>query len=319
MSGLNNLILWIKAAFLLSLLLGFVLLFLQLKILRVCARWLRQTRQYMDEASRKRLLQNRHLLQSLQRENTIWVRLEQQLNYSGLKKRFPNLSAERMIAGNVVVLSGVLLLFLFLGQMAMAFISVFILLSAEIIFILTCRHLAMQSVNNNLMKFLDFLGNYSITAGEVTGIFNQVSRYVEEPLKSVLEECCFEAQTTGDTAMALLAMAEKIEHPKFKELIRNMEISLRYSADFTVLVVNSRRSMREHLRTGTERKSLLREAVVNMGILFLMSLVVFMTVDGLIDISIWDVLFHTLPGQIAMGVFILIFMAFGRQIYRINQ
>ncbi len=308
-----------KGALFISVLAGFVLLFIHLQILRVCTRWLKRTKQYVDEASRQRLLQNRHMLQSLQREHSIWFRLEQQLNYSGCKRRFPGLTAERLIACNVVGLSGILLFFLLLREMASAFWVVFVLLMGEVLFFLLCRHRAMKSVNDNLMKFLDFLGNYSITAGEVTGIFRQVSRYMDEPLKSVLEECYYEAQTTGDTAMALLAMAEKIEHPRFKELVRNMEIGLRYCADFTILVQNSRRSLREHFRTGAEQKSLLREAVVNMGILLLMSLVIFVTVDGLVTVSVWNVLFHTLPGQIALGVLGAIFLLFGRQIYRINR
>lgn len=319
MNGLSNVFWGWKAVLLVCLFWGFVQLFAKMEILRSLVFWLRQTNRYMDEASRKRLLLNRQMLQSLERENSFWFRLERQLIYSGLKKRFPHLTAERFIVVNVLGLSGVLLFFLLLGRKMWALLGILIFLVVEVVFFLFCKHRAMESVNDNLIKFLDFLGNYSITAGEVTGIFRQVSRYVEEPLKSVLEECYYEAQTTGDTAMALLAMAGKIEHPKFKELVRNMEVSLRYSADFTILVQNSRRSMREHLRTGAERKSLLREAMVNMGILLLMSFVIFVTVDGLIAASIWEVLFHTLPGKIALGVLAVIFMMFGRQIYRINQ
>lgn len=319
MNELSNVILGGKVVLFLCLFWGLIQFFTKMEILRSLVLWLRQTNQYMDEASRKRLLQNRQMLQTLERENSFWFRLERQLIYSGLRKRFPHLTAERFIVVNVLGLSGVVLLFLLSGQKVGALLGIMIFLMMEVALFLFCKHRAMESVNDNLIKFLDFLGNYSITAGEVTGIFKQVSRYVEEPLKSVLEECYYEAQTTGDTAMALLAMAEKIEHPKFKELVRNMEVSLRYSADFTILVQNSRRSMREHLRTGAERKSLLREAVVNMGILLLMSFVIFFTVDGMITASIWEVLFHTLPGKIALGVLAVIFILFGRQIYRINQ
>ena len=169
------------------------------------------------------------------------------------------------------------------------------------------------------MKFLDFLGNYSITAGDLTGVFFQVSRYLEEPLKGALEECYYEAQTTGDTAMALLVMGEKLEHPKCKELIRNLEIGLRYSADFSILVQSSRRSMREYLRSGSERKNLLREGLINMLLLLGLSLVIFLVVDNLIDPSIWEVLVWSWPGRISLGVFGMIFFLFGRKIYSVYQ
>ena len=133
--------------------------------------------------------------------------------------------------------------------------------------------------NENLLKCLNFLGNYSLTAGEITMILGQVSRYVEEPLKGALEECAYEAQTTGDSSLALLSMAERIEHPKIKELARNLEISIRYMADLTTLVDSSRRSAREYLRMEEERKGMLREAGINMALLLGMSVFALLTVD----------------------------------------
>lgn len=78
--------------------------------------------------------------------------------------------------------------------------------------------------------------------------------------------------------MALLSMAERVEHPKFKELARNMEVSVRYCADFSALVNGSRRSLREYLRVAQERRSMLREGAVNLALLAGMSAVVLLIV-----------------------------------------
>jgi len=246
--------------------------------------------------------------------------VERQLQYSGLRRRFPFLTAERWLVGNLV---GVAVLFvgleLLLSNWRWALLIVFLVLGAEGILLVIWKAEALRSVERNLLKFLDFLGNYSITAGEITGIFKQVSRYMEEPLKNALDECCFEAQTTGDVGMALLSMAEKIEHPQWKELVRNIEISMRYSADFSVLVHSSRRSVREYLKAGSERKNMLREALVNMVLLLAMSVFILLTVDGLVEQSIWQIVFFTLPGRICFGILILIFLLFARQLYKLNQ
>ena len=132
-------------------------------------------------------------------------------------------------------------------------------------------------------------------------VLGQVSRYVEEPLKGALEECAYEAQTTGDSSLALLSMAERIEHPKIKELARNLEISIRYMADLTTLVDSSRRSAREYLRMEEERKGMLREAGINMALLLGMSVFALLTVDRLIDVSVWKIVSGTLPGHLAVG------------------
>lgn len=317
MSGSGREFWGIKCAIFLLLTFGFGNLFLHVKILSQGAELLKQTRQYMDESARKRLLENRKMLMTLQKEHTLWYSLEQQLNYSGLKRIVPGITVENWIVGNIVLLSGNFLGMLAWGHPGQACMAVAGISLSEYLIVMIAKHKNMRAVNDNLLKFLDFLGNYSITAGEITSVFKQVSRYVEEPLKSALDECCFEAQTTGDTAMALLIMAEKIEHPKFKELIRNMEIGLRYSADFSSLVRSSRRSVREYLRTGMERKSLLREALINMVLLLGLSVFIFLTVDRLIEISIWQILFHTLPGRVALGSLGLIFALFAGRVYRI--
>jgi len=119
--------------------------------------------------------------------------------------------------------------------------------------------------------------------------------------------------------MALLTMAEKVEHPQFKELARNMEVSVRYCADFTAFVDSSRRSVREYLRLGEERKGMLREAVINMALLLGMSVFALVTVDKLLEVSIWRILFHTVPGYIVLGILVFIMLLLTGQLYKMNR
>lgn len=307
-------------AILVLLFLGFLLLFRRIRWLEVIGQLLRQTKEGVDDATRRRLLENRRNLLALQKKHTLWYRLEQELHYSGLKRRLPFLTAELWLMSNVVLsallfLSGLLIMRTWPG----AFLPVLLVLSLEAIILWACKMKEIHSVNENLLKFLNFLGNYSITAGEVTGIFHQVSRYVDEPIKSALAECCYEAQITGDAGQALLTMAEKIEHPKFKELARNMEVSIRYMADFSLLVDGSRRSVREYLRMGEERKGMLREAMINMALLLILSFVALITVDGLIDTSIWQIVRGTLPGRVAVIILLAVLALFIRQLYKAQK
>ena len=138
-------------------------------------------------------------------------------------------------------------------------------------------------------------------------------------MKGALEECAYEAQTTGDSSLALLSLAERIEHPKVKQLARNLEISIRYMADLTTLVDSSRRSAREYLRMEEERKGMLREAGINMALLMAMSLFALLTVDRLIEASVWKTLYGTLPGHIAIGIYAGILFLFLRKLYGFHR
>lgn len=300
----------------LTLFVSLLLLFHEISILQQFSALLKRTRADMDAASRQRTLAGRKQLMELQKKHTVLFSLERQLQYSGLKLRFPKITVEWWIAGNAGTMAGVfLLLLLFLGPWY-AVAGVVFLAVGEGLLLRILRAVNLRRVNNNLMKLLDFLGNYSISSTEATSVFSQVARYMEEPLRSALDICCYEAQTTGDAGLALLSMAERIEHPKFKELARNMEVSIRYCADFSALVNSSRRSMREYLRVSQERRGMLREAAVNMILLLGMSVIVLITVGHLTDRTLWELLWGTLPGKAGCGILLGIFGFFGGQLHR---
>lgn len=293
---------------------GLVLLFYRISALKIPELLFKQTKQSMEAAERQRLLANRMNLQKLKTEHSIWFRLERELHYSGMLRRIPGFTVEKWLVCNLLFFSLVFCVAAIVFEFGVALWVCTILFVAEWLVLYLGKVTMLRAVDRNLLKFLDFLGNYSVTAGEVTGVFNQISRYMEEPLRSVLDECYLEARTTGDVGLALLTMAEKIEHPKFKELIQNIEISARYCSDFKVLVTASRRSVREHLRMGEERKGMIREAVINMVLLLLMAVVILIAVQGLLGVSAVELLFHSLPGKVAMLSIGCILLLFGRQI-----
>ncbi len=258
---------------------------------------------------------NRRSLQLLRGKKGFWQRMEQRLLYSGIVGRFPFLTPEIWIAVNLAAGAGVYFLALLLGA---AWPGALMAAGGLWLLVWLALNRGMErnynATDENLMKLLDFLGNYSITSGEITAVLGQVSPYMGEPLRGVLDACYYEAQTSGDTSIALLAMAEKIQHPKFRELARNLEISLRYCADLTVLVSQSRRSLREYTRLRQERKALAREAWINMLILGAMTVVILKALESLVGIPLGEILLHTPPGLGALTVIAVILLLFYRQV-----
>jgi len=300
---------------------SFLLFFWWIRKDRLLGRWFRYTVNHMDAAARQRVHESRKQLTAIQHGHKKGLyRIEQRLQYCGLMSRYRWMTAEIWILSNLCIsAAGYFTVLLLTDSLAAALLAIVML---QILRHLTESMMMSRNyrlVNDNLMKFLDFLGNYSITAGEITGIFRQISRYLDEPLKSVLDECYYEAQISGDVELALLAMSEKIEHPKFRELIRNIEISIRYSADFTLLVKNSRRAVREHMRTRQERKSLMTEAMINMMLLLGMAVVILMVVEQLIGSPIRDLLLRSWPGRICLTVILIIFALMFGQIRKLNR
>lgn len=297
---------------------GFVLLFRSMAEGRLWYRIYGRAKESLEQATRERSLRSRRELRTAVEDKNLWRRLEQLLDYSGIALRFPGFTPEIWCFANVLVLAGMLPIGLTSGKIALGIGGYGIFLGIQWLVVeLLCRH-NLRVVHEELPKLLDFLGNYSITAGEISGIFQQVSRYLREPLGTLLERCSLEAATTGDVSMALMVLARKIEHPKCKELIRNMEIGIHYCADMGALVRNSRRTIREYQQLREERRGMLREAVINILLLLAMSVFVLLTVDRLLQDSIWRILLRTLPGNVALAVVGIILLVFVRQLRDAN-
>ena len=176
----------LKAVIFICLLGGFYLLFYQGRILVWLSRILRKTQTDMDLAARRRGLENRKQLMELQRNHSFWFKVERLLYYSGIRQRFPAMSAEIWVAGSLMAVGTVFVTAMAFGGMRAALPAAAGTVAAEALVLRYLRARNLREVNDNLMKLLDFLGNYSITAVEVTATLDQVSRYMEEPVKTAL-------------------------------------------------------------------------------------------------------------------------------------
>lgn len=279
---------------------GFFLGFEEMRMLGHMREAYLKTKTGMNAAARQRNLAQRQNVLQFQQTHSFWYSLEQTLQYSGLKRRFPHLTGEWFLAWNLLGGAGLwVILSVAAGPAAAAAVTA-LAAAAELGVIRALRRRNRKRTEENLPKLLDFLGNYSVTTGEITGIFDQIGRYMEEPIKEALDACYYEATTTGDSSAALLMMAERVEHPKFKELARNLEVSIRYCADLGSLVNGSRRSLREYLRVAQERRGLMREGMINLALLSGMSAIVLLSIGSLTGINMVTLLTGTWPGRIGL-------------------
>lgn len=298
---------------------GFVLLMWRTEILSRAKEGFIRARSMVEEQDKQVRLLRRKNLTEFQKKNSVWLWLESQIEFSGLKRLIPGASAGRLLVADVVIGVALFMLGIILKGAMLGCLLVILLLAGEFFGIAVAKARNQKKVNEEMPKFLDFLGNYSMSSGELITIFSQISRYLEDPIRSVLEECEAESRISGDSQMAIAAMADKIEHPQFRQFIRNIEITSRFSADFSALVSDSRKSMREYLSSTRERKSLLREAGINMGLLLIMSVVVLLIVNVLIDGSVWSILFGTLVGHLALIGMGIILALFTLQVFSMNK
>ena len=168
-----------------------------------------------------------------------------------------------------------------------------------------------KTIDKALLEFLNQLGNFSAIQGEITNVLHHTAQYTPPMLAEALEECYIEAQTTGNVSAALMGLSEQFEHEKFKEIIINLEVCSRYTANLKVIVDSLRRNLMDAKRASQERRAIADSAIVEMVILSVMLLIVLVVVDTMVKASIWDILLHSIVGYIALGVAGFCYLIFG--------
>lgn len=167
---------YIKILLLAELAAGFTALFQWIRRESILHQLWHRAYDSLETAAARRVQDNRRSLQLLQGKKGFWQRMEQRLLYSGISRRFPFLTPELWILGNLAAGMAAYFLALLLGaawqQALLAAGGLWLLVSVAVN---QCMSHNYNATDENLMKFLDFLGNYSITSGEITAVLGQVS------------------------------------------------------------------------------------------------------------------------------------------------
>lgn len=162
-----------------------------------------------------------------------------------------------------------------------------------------------RKTEESLMTFINLLENYSSMEDELIAIFSRIQTFLTEPVRSAVEQCCMEAKMTGDKGSAIRNLEKRIEHEKFKELIRNLEICSRYEANYGEVIKDSRSLLREYLAAAKERKAILNNARIEIAMIIGCCGVVFWMMNDFTQTGILAVLLGNTPGNMILVYCIL--------------
>jgi Flp pilus assembly protein TadB len=158
------------------------------------------------------------------------------------------------------------------------------------------------------MTFINLLENYSSMEDELIAIFSRIQPFLTEPVRSAVEQCCIEAEMTGDKGRAIRNLEKRIEHEKFKELIRNLEICSRYEANYAEVIKDSRSLLREYLAAAKERKAILNNARIEIAMIIGCCGIVFWMMNDFTQAGIISILLGNLAGNVILAYCILMLL-----------
>lgn len=270
------------------------------KVLKVAAQNVYEKTKQREEKRTQEQEQLR-LEEGMQEKTDLLYRLDMLLIYSNLKRWIPFINTEIFIGMAILAAAAA-----YLTTNQITGVWIFGLLAAG--GVLLCFYLLLyflaglnyQRTEKSLTTFLNLLENYSIASDDLIHIFNKVAINMEDPVQTALYECYAEATSTGDAQTAMRNLQKRIEHEKFKDLVRNLEICSRYEANYAEIIKDSRSLIQEYTAYSQERKSIINSARAEIVMIVACCGLVFWMVDDFTTQGIMKVLLGNTIGNVLL-------------------
>lgn len=257
------------------------------------------------QAEQRKLL----LVEGRQEKTNLLYKLDLLVLQSNIRKFIPFASTEILLVMTIILAA--------FGYIGVAYLTgtwIFGMLGFVGVGFLCYMVLYFMAISNywnteeSLMTFINLLENYSSMEDELIAIFSRIQTFLTEPVRSAVEQCCIEAEMTGDKGRAIRNLEKRIEHEKFKELVRNLEICSRYEANYGEVIKDSRSLLREYLAAAKERKAILNNARVEIAMIIACSGIVFWMMNDFTQAGIMTVLLGSIAGNIILAYCILMLL-----------
>lgn len=250
------------------------------------------------------------LIEGENENQSIFYKLDVLIIQSGLKKSIPFLNSESFLIFTIffgLIASIIAQKMLKAYLISVIVFVVFCAFSYMIIYIIAGKKFI--QTEQCIMQFANLLDNYSKTSDDIVDIFGKISYYIDEPLKTAIIECHTEAINTGDISTSFRNLSTKIEHPKFKEIIRNLEICRKHEANYGTIVKDIRYNLKEYLKSKEERKAEEQTARISMAIMTLFGIIILYIVNGFVsEGTVLTILMSSFLGQCIILYFIILFL-----------
>lgn len=257
---------------------------------------------WLDERYQKRIRRERNLQITVgnRERKSLLYRLDRMLDYSGLRNITGNINAELYIIfmASAMTVAG-LLAHILTGNIFFGISAAFIVISVSSVILYIMSGIYYKRLEKEIMTFLNLVENFSKTENDIVQIFKKTIHYMDEPLRSIMEEFCSEAESIGDTEPAFENMIVKIEHVKCRELFRNLSVCSKYEANYGDVACDCRTSMLDYLSVKSERAAIIANGRAEIIILILSAACTVVLFSGITE-NLFEVLTGTFIGNIIL-------------------
>lgn len=269
---------------------------------------------YVNETTEKRIREEERLQkeQGNREKKHFLYRLDEAMLQTGLKKKVPFLTVELTLVLLFLFLLCVMVVTaeiadsLLIGILA---VGISFMILKEVVQMIIRRR--QKQVEDNIIQFANLIENYARTSDDIVQILRKISIYLEEPLKTAVEDCYMEAYTTGDFSTACAHLDAGIGNRYLADMLTNIESCSRHRANYEEVIRGNKEIIRKYLAERDVQREIARNARVEIVILLIMGGIVMYSFQGVIPegmqlFSGGSLLSKVFTGVIGIVVFISI-------------
>lgn len=262
-----------------------------------------------NENQRKSYEEEIRIKEGNQEKDSLMFKLDLLLERSGIKRQFKITTEIFIIIQLVLFLAVFIIVSKIVGSWMLGF-------GAGVSFIVLCygvikfMNMSQQKkIEGQIIQFINLLENSSRQSDDIIYIFGQVYKFLDEPLRSYIYECYSEAYNSGDADTALQRLELKVQHPKLKDIIRNLLICSHHEANYEAIIKDSRRSVKLYLANLEERKAVLNNARVEIMIILIVGIFMIQLVGNILEMHVLKFLLTGgLIGQSLIAYMLVVFI-----------
>ena len=237
------------------------------------------------------------------------------IKQSGLDEKFPSMSVELFIAlWASLVLASAGVTILFSRNIVVLLVVIAFAIVLPYVYVGFLSHRNIQKVQQMLIIFCDTAINISATATNLMDLLKQCAAFMDDPLRTALENAYTEAvYGTEGQWMALYHLRQRIPEKQFDSIIQDLELASKYEADYQQILKDRKGIIESHLASEAKKRQLLNSGRLNIAIMLgVCAYCVNALGDGLIEGGVWKLLTTNFIG------IALLLMAAGIVLYAIK-
>ncbi len=237
------------------------------------------------------------------------------------KKRrfqFGNTSWNYFIVTNAIAFAGAVITFVILRNPAYAILNFVVLFIVRYGYLQFLRMKISREIENEIVLFLNLLSNYSTGNTEIISTFAAIAHKFKPNLRDCLLECVAESQGKGGTIAALENLGRKIESRKFKEVLKNLEISQKFNGSFHMTAIALRRDALEYVNEKKKLSELIVQNSITLGIIIASVCVVIVMMAGLLGEGVLEMI-KTVEGFGCVAVMFAVISWIAYEFIKINK